>query len=179
MRFIINFVTKRTKRTTFQQLEKNMKQFNLTPKQKAVQNARKLGHTSRARIAIGEFVNDNVDQMSDWLQRVANGLPKLNADGEVIRDSDGSVVWVNKPDAAGALKALADLAEYHLPKLSRAEVAATVEHTDPALLSTEQLQRRLLVSLGLTAEDAEILPSVPSSVRLADAAPVSTGLADD
>lgn len=122
---------------------------------------RKQALTSSARKAIAEFVNDNLDNMGDWLFRVANGMPKLDGDKKVIVDGEGSIVWLVKPDPATAIKCLSDICEYHLPKLSRSEstLVARVESVDAVELPSDELKRRLLVSLGLDAEDAvEIEP---------------------
>jgi hypothetical protein len=61
--------------------------------------------TATAREAIARFVDGNSDKLQDWLDQIAQ--------------KDG-------PKAAFAC--FTDLLEYHVPKLSRAEVEATVTH---------------------------------------------------
>lgn len=56
--------------------------------------------TARAREAIARFVDGNADRLQDWLDQIAA--------------EDG-------PQAA--FKCFSDLLEYHVPKLSRAEVS--------------------------------------------------------
>lgn len=58
--------------------------------------------TKNAREAIGRFVDGNTERMQDWLDQIA--------------ETDGPLA---------AFKCLADVIEYHVPKLSR--VDTTVE----------------------------------------------------
>lgn len=105
-----------------------------------------------ARRAIADFVESNAPRLNGWLERVADGIPKRDADGKKIVDNQGSVVYVVKPDPATALKLVGDLCEYHLPKLSRSDVAmvAKIEHsTDVSQMNARELEARLLVALGL------------------------------
>ena len=71
-----------------------------------------------------------------------------------MKASNGSTVWVVRPDPATALKITTDICEYHLPKLSRADVAvvAQVEHLHDLPIEqvpSAELRRRLLESLGM------------------------------
>jgi hypothetical protein len=104
----------------------------------------------------------NLPRLDSWLQQVANGLPKLNAQGEPLRDSEGSIIFVVRPDPQAAIKCVADICEYHIPKLSRAEVSATVENLPVDQRSTAQLQREILERLGLF--DGEIIDVEPLPV---------------
>ena len=112
----------------------------------------KARSTAQARRAIADFVNENSENLSEWLQRVAYGIPKSDADGNVIRDAQGSIVYVLKPDPAAAIKAVADIAEYHLPKLQRSEqaIVARIERAgqfDPGTMSSLELQQFLAARL--------------------------------
>jgi hypothetical protein len=117
--------------------------------EKKVPNPRwaKMRGTAYARTAIGDFVNDNADNLSEWLNRVAQGVPKITEDGKLIREADGSIAYLVKPDAATAIKIVSDICEYHLPKLSRQDVSvsgvvASLDNLSPAaatLLSMSQL----------------------------------------
>lgn len=82
-----------------------------------------------ARKAIAEFVESNIPRFNGWLEQVAGGIPQYDKDGVVQLDSKGCPIWLVKPDPATAMKLVGDLTEYHLPKLSRADVqvAAKVE----------------------------------------------------
>ena len=119
--------------------------------------------TKRSREAIAAFIDGNLGHLNTWLMQVASGIPKCNARGEHLRDGEGSVVWVNKPDPQAAIKAIAEIAEYHMPKLSRQEVSATVEHVDPTKMSKAQLERAILASLGVDAVDGEFV-QVPDAL---------------
>ena len=109
--------------------------------------------TSQARRHIAEFITDNSEHLSEWLQRVAYGIPKANAEGEILRDADGSIIYLVKPDPFSAIKAVSDLAEYHLPRLTRQDVAVVGkiehQHLEPGQMNSEQLQRALLEQFGL------------------------------
>ena len=129
----------------------------------------KARSTHQARRAIADFVNDNADNLSDWLHRVAYGVPKIDRDGAVIYDAQGSIVYLLKPDPGAAIKAVADIAEYHLPKLSRSDVAmvATVENSASLSLvervqtmSTSEIKRALANSV----QDVESRP-LPDTVE--------------
>ena len=131
--------------------------------------------TGRARNAIAELVNENVDTLGDLLLRVANGLPKLDANGEVLRDADGSVRWVCKPAPADAVKLISDLSEFVIPKLSRSDltVASQVEHNHGAVdvrsLSTDELKRMVLRSAGIDSMDVfdlEAITIAPESTNV-------------
>ena len=107
-----------------------------------------------ARTAIAEFVDSNIPRFNGWLQQVAEGIPQYDGNGEVVKASNGSTVWVVRPDPATALKITTDICEYHLPKLSRADVAvvAQVEHLHDLPIEqvpSAELRRRLLESLGM------------------------------
>lgn len=71
------------------------------------------------------FVEQNLPRLDCWMQQVANGIPKVDMNCEPIRDTNGSVVYLVKPDPATAIKLVADICEYHLPKLSRQDVQLT------------------------------------------------------
>lgn len=96
-----------------------------------------------ARRAIAQFVESNIPRFNGWLQQVAEGIPKRDRDGRPLVDAYGSTVWLVKPDPLGALRIVADVTEYHLPRLSRTdiEVAATVESrlSAPTLASIDSL----------------------------------------
>jgi hypothetical protein len=119
--------------------------------------------TKQSREAIAQFVQMNLPRLDSWLQQVANGLPKLNAQGEPLRDGEGSIIFVVRPDPQAAIKCVADICEYHIPKLSRAEVSATLEHLPVEQRSTEQLQRQVLESLGLTTYEPEDVEPIERS----------------
>lgn len=105
--------------------------------------------TKESRKAIALFVEQNLPRLDMWLNQVANGLPKVDAEGEPVRDTVGSVVFVVRPDPAGAMKALSDIMEYHLPKLSRQDVQLTgmVAHVDGSEWTQEELQKLPLSEL--------------------------------
>lgn len=120
------------------------------PKVKAVARGTRL-----AREAIAHFVELNVPRFNGWLQQVAEGIPQYDHEGQIIKNANGSILWLVRPDPATAMKLVADVCEYHLPKLARTEVDVVDRSAMPLeQLSTAELQRRLYVQLGLVAEDA-------------------------
>lgn len=78
-----------------------------------------------ARRAIADFVESNIPRFNTWLDQVANGIPAKTKAGQPVFDSNGSIVYLVKPDPLSAMKIVADITEYHLPKLSRQDVQIT------------------------------------------------------
>ena len=126
-----------------------------------------LSNTKWARRAIAEFVESNIPRFNGWLEQVAGGIPQVDQHGVVQLDPRGVPIWLVKPDPLAALKAVVEVAEYHLPKLSRSEatVVAQVENVRVEDLSTPALQRRLLIALGIDAVasgeaiEGEVIPA--------------------
>ena len=112
----------------------------------------------QAREAIADFVEQNAPRFNLWLEQVAGGIPQYDGNGEPVRDIKGSIVWLVKPDPASAIKLVGELTEYHLPKLSRADMTVVDERESSreiSHLSTEELKLRLFKSLGLDVSDAQ------------------------
>jgi hypothetical protein len=78
--------------------------------------------TRAAREAIAAFVDDNADRMQEWLDAVANGVPRCDADGNQRYDDDGEPLWLVSPNPEKAYNMLRDVVEYHVPKLARSEM---------------------------------------------------------
>lgn len=114
--------------------------------------------TAKVRNALQNLVDGQLENIDAWLHQVADGTPKVDQDGKPIRDKQGSLIFVVRPDPASAVKIISDLAEYVVPKLSRSDVAlvAQVENVSLDHMSTEQLQHRLLIALGIGAETVEV-----------------------
>lgn len=92
--------------------------------------------TARAREAIALLVEGNITRMQGWLDEIAEG--KLGKDGSFIL----------QPNPTKAFELLQSLLEYHVPKLSRAEM--TVDDTKPSetkVISDLELARRILFDL--------------------------------
>lgn len=116
--------------------------------------------TRESRAAIAAFVQQQLPRLDMLLGQIINGLPKVDREGEPIRDKEGSVVYVVKPDPQAGFKCLTDIIEYHIPRLSRSEatVVAQVEQVQRIEdVPTDVLRHRLMVSLGITAEDVEVV----------------------
>ena len=65
--------------------------------------------TSDARQAIASFVDGNAHRLTEWLDKVANG----------VRNDDGE--FVVPPNPAKAFDMFQSVVEYHVPKLARHE----------------------------------------------------------
>ena len=141
--------------------------------------------TREVRQAIANFVGGNTQRMDEWLAQLAYGIPKVNAKGDVIRDGDGAVVWVNRPAPGDALAAIGNLAEYFVPKLSRQEVEASVRHEMPkdvTAMSTDDLKRLVLHHLGVDAVEGEystVKQQVPEFLQPAQEATTQPRAATD
>jgi hypothetical protein len=70
--------------------------------------------TQAAREAIAMFVDGNAHRLQDWLDQVAVGVK--NDEGE----------YVVEPNPEKAYQLFQSVIEYHVPKLSRSDVTATV-----------------------------------------------------
>jgi hypothetical protein len=103
--------------------------------------------TSRVREAIALLVEDNIERLQGWLDEIAEG--KKGKDG----------VFIVQPNPTKAFELLLSLLEYHVPKLSRAEMsvqdAGSIETQD---ISDLELARRILFDL-YEAERAADSPS--------------------
>lgn len=74
--------------------------------------------TSAARMAIAKFVDNNSDQIQDWLEKVANG----------VQDKE-TKKWLVPPNPKDAFMMFQALVEYHVPKLARQELVG--DETQP------------------------------------------------
>ena len=81
--------------------------------------------TTQARLAVAALVDGNTRKLSDWLERVATGIPKIDPlTGAVTAD------YVVRPNPAKAFELLASLLEFHIPKLTRMQVSAQESDSD-------------------------------------------------
>lgn len=130
-------------------------------------------HTKRAREAIGRFVDSTTPHLLEWMQQVAYGIPKVDTNGNIIRDADNAVVWVSKPNPEGAIKAFSDICEYHIPKLQRSDVqvAARVESVRTVEnMSNAELAAALLEGLSgmqevIEGEAVEVIEPTPEWLK--------------
>ena len=67
--------------------------------------------TLQAREAIARFVDGNAHRLQDWLDDIAGGVPKPDAEGE----------YIVAPQPARAFELFQSVIEYHIPKLARTE----------------------------------------------------------
>jgi len=129
-----------------------------------------------ARRAIADFVESNLPRFNNWLDQIADGIPAKTKAGQKVFDSNGCVVYLVKPDPLAALKVVADITEYHLPKLSRQDVSVSgvIANLDVDSLTAYDLTQMSLADLKQLAlqrfqqaaqhgdvidVEAEVLPS--------------------
>ena len=95
--------------------------------------------TAQAREAIATFVNGNAHRLTEWLDKVADG----------VRNDEGD--FVVPPNPAKAFDMFQSVVEYHVPKLARMEHSGSdtspvvVEHNVNVfgeLLKSIKLQRQ-------------------------------------
>ena len=74
--------------------------------------------TADARQAIAAFVDGNAHRLTEWLDRVADGVKVVE------QDDEGNPVekYVVPPNPAKAFDMFQSVVEYHIPKLARQEV---------------------------------------------------------
>ncbi len=108
--------------------------------------------TRDARLAIAAFVDDNAERMQEWLDKVANGIPRCDAEGNQRYDEDGEPLWIVPPNPEKAYNMLRDVVEYHVPKLARSEMTgagggpigiAAIDMKGLSDADLEQMQRLL------------------------------------
>lgn len=104
---------------------------------------RKSAINTNIRAGVQALVDGEIGNLRQWIEQTANGIPKVDTNGKPILDIEGSVVWVNRPDPAAAVKLVSELAEYAIPKLSRQDISVTgaIAHLDGNELSPENLQK--------------------------------------
>ena len=74
--------------------------------------------TQEARQAIGAFVDGNAHRLTEWLDRVAEGVKVIE------QDDEGNPVekYIVPPNPAKAFDMFQSVVEYHVPKLARTEL---------------------------------------------------------
>jgi hypothetical protein len=74
--------------------------------------------TQEARQAIGAFVDGNAHRLTEWLDKVAEGVKVIE------QDDQGNPIekFVVPPNPAKAFDMFQSVVEYHVPKLARTEL---------------------------------------------------------
>ena len=105
--------------------------------------------TRHARETLTNFLEDSLPKLNEWLAMVAHGVVKVNAQGQPLRDLDGSLVYLNRPDPEAAIKAVSDLLDFHLPRNKSQDVNVTgvVAHVDGSEWTQEDLTKLSLSDL--------------------------------
>jgi hypothetical protein len=106
--------------------------------------------TADVRAAFAMLLERNVGKLENWLERVAEGEkefePEKNDEGAPLLDENGEPKgewsWLRRPEPATALKLVIDLAEYHIPKLARTELAAPKDANGIPVLRVEFVQSK-------------------------------------
>ena len=75
--------------------------------------------TADARQAIAQFVDGNAHRLTEWLDKVADGVKVVE------QDEEGNPIekYVVAPNPAKAFDMFQSVVEYHIPKLARQEIA--------------------------------------------------------
>ena len=106
--------------------------------------------TAAAREAIAKFVDGNAHRLQDWLDRVANGVQRLDEEGNPMFDDEGNPQWLVPPNPEKAFNLFQSVVEYHVPKLARSEMTganggpisiATIDLKGLSDAELEQVQR--------------------------------------
>lgn len=81
--------------------------------------------TAAVRDAIARVLQGNAENFGFWLTKVAEGekQPRIK-DGKPVLDASGAPLmkWLRRPDPGFALRLAMDMAEYHIPRLSRSTI---------------------------------------------------------
>lgn len=96
--------------------------------------------TADVREAISELLKGNVQRLEGWLIGVADGekVPR-EKDGKPVLGETGEPLmkWMRKPDPGYAMRLMSDIAEYHIPKLQRTDIHASIEAKGEMLVRVE------------------------------------------
>jgi hypothetical protein len=138
---------------------------------------RPRGHPNKAtantRKAIAEFIDYGSTRFLVWLEQVASGIPRVDEQGKVLRDLDGAVQWVNRPDPAQAFKLVESVIQYHVPKLASMDLAAVV--TQSPIIEVLDAKAGKMLELS----DSQFEAMLASGRRILDAELVSEPRHDD
>jgi hypothetical protein len=85
--------------------------------------------TTDARQAIASFVDGNAHRLTEWLDKVADGVKVIEVDADSGEPIERYVV---APNPAKAFDLFQSVVEYHIPKLARMEVAG--DDTKPIVI---------------------------------------------
>ena len=77
--------------------------------------------TADARQAIASFVDGNAHRLTEWLDQVAQGVQKLDQEGNPTGE------FAVPPNPAKAFDMFQSVVEYHIPKLARTEVSGKLD----------------------------------------------------
>jgi hypothetical protein len=80
--------------------------------------------TLEARQAIGAFVDGNAHRLTEWLDKVADGVKVTKVDEEGNEHEE----FVVPPNPAKAFDMFQSVVEYHVPKLARTELAGDAKN---------------------------------------------------
>jgi hypothetical protein len=81
--------------------------------------------TSDARQAIASFVDGNAHRLTEWLDRVAEGIKTEDTE-------TGEEKYIVAPNPAKAFDMFQSVVEYHIPKLARTEISGS--DTKPVII---------------------------------------------
>ena len=81
--------------------------------------------TAGARQAIALLLDENASKLTQWLDTVAAGIRKI--DPETGKQTDEFVI---KPNPAKAFDMVQSLLEFHVPKLTRVQVAGVAQDSE-------------------------------------------------
>ena len=80
--------------------------------------------TVDAKAAIALYVENNIQRLQEWLDMIAHGYDVI----EIQEDGTEKNKRIH-PNPQNAYDLFMKVVEYHVPKLTRSEVKATVNHT--------------------------------------------------
>ena len=126
--------------------------------------------TAETRQAVARFIDSSIPHFVEWLAQAAHGIPKTDKAGNLIRDNDGAVKYHVLPDPLASIKAVTEIAEYHLPRLARSDTTVTgivanvsdLSPDDLAKLSIDDL-KRMAVEM-MSAQSGDVIDVVPTVV---------------
>ena len=97
--------------------------------------------TRDVREAIAKLLQRNTANFGKWLQAVAEGETETTTSTDEEGNETTDEYYVRKPDPGRALQLALDMAEFHIPKLSRTELAGSSDPESSPLALTVNFVR--------------------------------------
>lgn len=116
--------TRKQKQTNFGRKAHQLTDEDREKSKKSVKRSKR--EIEQIREVFYKLQNGVTPHVREWLMQIAEGVPRIDDNNEIVRREDGSVVFESEPDPKGALDAFFKLSKFVIPELSAVKVEASV-----------------------------------------------------